>query len=153
MSTWNTTKTGNRNTCDLCFHSILLQHLALNISLITRVYLTLTIWYGLLLGTSSSVNLKSVNVTLGEYSLKKKDEGTEVLMNLKKIHLHPNYNPVSKQNDIALIKITKSISVAPNIVPACLPGNSDNAMWETNTKATVLGWGKTTHDQDCKGIF
>lgn len=96
------------------------------------------------------MKLHSLNVTVGEYSLKK-NEATEAIVSLKSIHLHPSYNPLTKENDIALIEVSQTISsVTPNVIPACLPQVEDSGLWEKDMMATAVGWGKLNHQQDCK---
>lgn len=72
------------------------------------------------------------------------------MVNVKKIYLHPKYDPVKKENDIALIKIAKTIAVAPTVAPVCLPSKIEKSTWKKDTKAIVVGWGKSKHNQDCK---
>lgn len=100
-----------------------------------------------------SLKLSSLNLTVGEYSIKNPSESSEVTLSLKGIHLHPKYDPVKKQNDIALVEISKRIAVvAPSVMPVCLPP-ADESLWEKGSVATVAGWGKRDHSQDCKELM
>ncbi|CAL8109478.1 unnamed protein product [Orchesella dallaii] len=95
-----------------------------------------------------SVDLTSLNVTIGEYSLKNENESTEIVTTLKQIHLHPKYDPIQKENDIAIIEITESIAKAPEVIPVCLPNEEYKSKLTRGTVATVAGWGKLNHNQD-----
>ncbi|ODM99895.1 Transmembrane protease serine 9 [Orchesella cincta] len=94
------------------------------------------------------VDLTSLNVTVGEYSLKNQNEATEIVTSLKKIHLHPHYDPKQKQNDIAVLEIADGISKAPEVSPVCLPNEDYSKIITKGTKATVVGWGKLNHSQN-----
>ncbi|XP_076160246.1 inactive CLIP domain-containing serine protease A3 isoform X2 [Ptiloglossa arizonensis] len=59
---------------------------------------------------------------------------------VQKISLHPNFNSVNLQNDIAIITLngTVPVSSSPNINTACFPSEVPAA----NTRCWVSGWGK-----------
>lgn len=40
---------------------------------------------------------------------------------IEKTIIHPQYNPMSKQNDIALIRLSKDVKFTKFITPICLP--------------------------------
>ncbi|XP_018562106.1 serine protease snake-like [Anoplophora glabripennis] len=53
---------------------------------------------------------------------------------------HPDYNPPSSYNDIALLKLQRKVQFSRNILPACL-NNAFNVNLATKT-LLALGWGK-----------
>ncbi|XP_065101430.2 complement C1r-A subcomponent-like [Paramisgurnus dabryanus] len=70
-----------------------------------------------------------------------------VILKTKKIIIHPNYtrvgkdgHPVNFDHDIALIKMSDSVTLGPNIRPVCLPKKSDGPVME-GKMGTVSGFG------------
>merc|ERR1712073_79083 len=54
------------------------------------------------------------------------------------VKLGENYNSVTYENDIAIIRLDRPATFSNSIWPICLPdGNRDF----TNTRAYVIGWG------------
>lgn len=65
---------------------------------------------------------------------------------ISKIHIHPDYNYDLDINDIALLKLN---TLVDNIAPVQLSGSSyAEFIIPVNTRATVLGWGKTQDRTD-----
>lgn len=69
---------------------------------------------------------------------------------------HPNYQPLSKSqvNDIALIRLAKSISFTDWIKPICLPVEKrlQNLNYDEIGLQTV-GWGHTSSERNGKNDF
>ncbi|KAJ8705458.1 hypothetical protein PYW08_012504 [Mythimna loreyi] len=61
---------------------------------------------------------------------------------VKRIIGHPEYQPPSKYNDIALLETENTISFNTEVLPACLP-----LVPEANEVATATGWGALGHRQ------
>lgn len=81
-------------------------------------------------------------VKLGEHSLSKPD-ATERLFNVAKIFVHEKYNSKNQLNDIALLKLEKSVDFKGadrHLKPVCLADSSFTV--RTGQQATVVGWGK-----------
>ncbi|XP_047196985.1 complement C1s subcomponent-like [Hippoglossus stenolepis] len=58
------------------------------------------------------------------------------------VHIHPDYNnPVTFNNDIALIKLQDPITFSSSVMPICLP--AQNATYVTGTMGLVSGFGVT----------
>ena len=66
-------------------------------------------------------------------------EPTEQFFDIKLFHIHPEYNSLTQENDIALVKIEGQIAFNDNINPICLP--EDNAVISRGVKCFVAGWG------------
>uniref|UniRef100_A0A1B6DCK7 Peptidase S1 domain-containing protein n=1 Tax=Clastoptera arizonana TaxID=38151 RepID=A0A1B6DCK7_9HEMI len=62
-------------------------------------------------------------------------------MDIVDIVIHPQYQPPSCYNDIALIKIADGVKLGPDLRPACLP--IINAGDKPGHLATATGWGRT----------
>lgn len=61
---------------------------------------------------------------------------------VKAFHVHPNYNRLTHNNDIAIITLSNAVDLASyNYRPICLP-KQDNF---PNRLGTVIGWGSTEY--------
>ena len=69
-------------------------------------------------------------------------EGTEQIIPIDKIIIHPNYNPPATafDYDVALIKLKEPITFNLNVRPVCLPTMD----FPPGTNCYVTGWGYTT---------
>jgi hypothetical protein len=54
------------------------------------------------------------------------DGASPVDYKIKRFIRHENYNRTSKENDIALIELEKSVTFTEDIRPACLQQNTGN---------------------------
>jgi len=66
-------------------------------------------------------------------------EDTEQLINAKKVIRHPNYNDKPHNNDIMLIKLSKTALFNKYVKPIRLATNCSSA----GEQCLVSGWGKT----------
>jgi len=60
---------------------------------------------------------------------------------------HPDWNSNTLDSDIAIVKLSRSVSYSRNIKPACLPDRyqgQDLASVLTNPAPVVVGWGSTS---------
>ncbi|CAF1330072.1 unnamed protein product [Adineta steineri] len=75
-------------------------------------------------------------------------EGQRVLAS--KIYMHPRWNTVTKENDIAILKLKKAISFGgSNIAKLCLPaisGFDATNFPSPNTNLVAIGWGSMESD-------
>ena len=67
-------------------------------------------------------------------------EPTQMTFRVTKAIVHPNYDPESRDNDIALLRLSKKVIFNANIQPICLP-TVDTA---DGTVCIATGWGLTS---------
>ncbi|XP_003223793.2 complement C1s subcomponent [Anolis carolinensis] len=64
------------------------------------------------------------------------------------VFIHPNWTTATEHrtnfdNDIALLRLKKPVTLGPTISPVCLPGTSSDYDPQIGTLGFVAGWGKT----------
>ena len=77
---------------------------------------------------------------IGDYDLTNNEE--EHLHMDRKVDIvavHPQFDPISKDNDLALIRFDKPVKFQANIIPICLPERGTDF---TGQMAYVTGWGR-----------
>ncbi|RXN24345.1 S-arrestin-like isoform X1 [Labeo rohita] len=73
-----------------------------------------------------------------------KIEGTEMTLPVKQPIAHPQYNPITVDNDIALLRLATPAKFSTYILPACLPSQNlaERMLHRNGTITVVTGWGK-----------
>ena len=66
---------------------------------------------------------------------------------IKQIISHPNYDRLTEDNDIAILKLEQPLFFDENVKPANLPDESFKPE-EDGKKAIVSGWGRTSNGND-----
>ena len=77
-----------------------------------------------------------VMITLGDL-LRTEEEVGEINLLSKEFFTHPNYNPVTMENDIALVRLPKSIRFTNRIKPICLADDPP----VIGKECFIAGWG------------
>lgn len=76
-------------------------------------------------------------IIVGKHWRHRSDE-TEQHLGVKRIFLHPLYNPNTFENDMALVELSKDPVLNDFVMPICLPEGPP----EEGTMVIVSGWGK-----------
>ena len=85
-----------------------------------------------------------VLVVAGEHDLERW-EGTEQLLSVTDVIVHPAYNPVTNDSDLALLKLSTPIQLGSAARPVTLlTSPADDALAAPGTPATATGWGLTS---------
>lgn len=88
----------------------------------------------------TSDRVKPSIVRLGEHDITKHDRGSpEIDVPIERFIRHEQYNRESRENDIALIKMSRSPALSKWIRPACIAQPTA----ELKPKAIATGWGYT----------
>ena len=84
-----------------------------------------------------------INVLLNEQDFDSQSEAYTERYTVANIIMHSQYNRRNIDNDIALLKLSRPVSLTRNsgVVPACLPASNSNSF--AGVVATVAGWGAT----------
>lgn len=97
-----------------------------------------------------TIRKSRLTIRLGEFDLSQPDDG-EVDVGVERVIAHPNFQPNTFKNDIALIELKQTVTFSDAIMPACLPYDDlklANPMPGAvdNQTAWVLGFGQTTYN-------
>uniref|UniRef100_A0A672KKP6 Coagulation factor VII-like n=1 Tax=Sinocyclocheilus grahami TaxID=75366 RepID=A0A672KKP6_SINGR len=92
------------------------------------------------------LNVKFLKIVAGEHNIEV-DEGTEQVIQVEQMLMHPGYVSKTSDNDIALLYLHKPIVYSAYAVPVCLPlrDMAERELWAVS-KHTVSGWGKRSED-------
>lgn len=60
--------------------------------------------------------------------------------NVSRIVVHPNFNPATFDNDVALLQLSSPIAFSSHIRPVCLA--APRSKWNAGTSCWVTGWGR-----------
>ncbi|XP_012557611.1 trypsin-3 isoform X1 [Hydra vulgaris] len=77
------------------------------------------------------------------------NEGTEENIEAVKIIKHKEYNPLTHDNDVALIKLARPCKLNNHVSTACLPSNEATL----GTLCFITGWGKTSHPGNMTNVL
>jgi secreted trypsin-like serine protease len=93
----------------------------------------------------------SWEVYAGTHDLSLGSEPHRVVVATDESYLHPDWNPSTIANDIALIKLPERIEFTDEFIrPSCLPAYSDAGSSLVNDVVTATGWGKLSDDSFTK---
>ncbi|XP_071550912.1 chymotrypsinogen A-like isoform X2 [Panulirus ornatus] len=86
----------------------------------------------------SGYNIKLIDVGLGKLDVSAYNEAGAVWLQTTKYVVHPQYNDVAIQNDLALVILPEAVAFTEAIRPICLPAGDNDFAGAT---ATATGWG------------
>ena len=82
-------------------------------------------------------------VRVGEYNVLDTSETHDhVDRRITRVITHVNFDKFSYEYDIALLKMVEKVDYQPNIIPICLPDDTDDNL--VGRTGTVTGWGRRT---------
>jgi len=81
---------------------------------------------------------EDIFVKLGEYDFSVEGETKDKSFQVLSINMHTQYNNITFENDIAMLKLDQPVPRTSSIYPICLPEPGEDF---TNTGAHVIGWG------------
>ncbi|XP_058456876.1 collagenase-like [Malaya genurostris] len=85
-------------------------------------------------------NARSIEVTLGAVDLNDQGNDGRTVLNSTEYVRHPDYNPNTASNDVAVVRLPESVAFSDRIQPVKLPTGHD----DYNRRLTLVsGWGKT----------
>ncbi|KAF2882838.1 hypothetical protein ILUMI_23350 [Ignelater luminosus] len=87
------------------------------------------------------LNPKHLVVYLGKYYLRQFSRPAVQDRPVSEIILHPQYNPQTYANDIALVKFTAAAAITDYVRPICLWQDSLDFSSVLNKQGNVVGWG------------
>jgi len=79
-----------------------------------------------------------IKVRLGEYDFNQDGETGDATFSVASMKMHENYNDVTYDHDIAIIKLDRSVIFSKSIWPICLPQPAETF---DRRRAFVIGWG------------
>ena len=86
--------------------------------------------------------VSAANITVRAGSVQKDSGG--VVVGVSRVITHPAYEPVTTDNDIALLRLSSPLPLSKTISPiAPLSASQEQQLAANNTLATVTGWGTT----------
>lgn len=90
-----------------------------------------------------ALNSNCMAISPGDYD-RFRIEGSEITLSVKQSIAHPQYNPLTVDNDIALLRLATPAKFSTYILPACLPSKNlaERMLHRNGTVTVVTGWGK-----------
>ncbi|XP_055371669.1 transmembrane protease serine 9-like [Condylostylus longicornis] len=90
-----------------------------------------------------------IRIIFGDHDQHVTNETQAIQRAVTKIVKHRKFDPETYNNDIALLRLRKSLNLSRNILPICLPRyNYDPA----GRIGTVVGWGRTSEGGELPGL-
>uniref|UniRef100_A0A8C5MSM7 Inactive serine protease PAMR1 n=1 Tax=Leptobrachium leishanense TaxID=445787 RepID=A0A8C5MSM7_9ANUR len=93
------------------------------------------------LGKSSVIKVADLKVVLGKfYRDDDREEKSQQHLRISALIVHPNYDPVLLDSDIAVIKLLDKARVADHVQPVCLHPSNDLESSTLDTRIVISGW-------------
>ncbi|KAM8880747.1 complement factor I-like isoform 1-T2 [Synchiropus picturatus] len=95
--------------------------------------------------TQPKPNLATLRVKLSLWKRRGAQASTDIVP-VEDVHIHPNFNPRTLENDIALVQMrtlpySEACFVNPFVSPICVPWSP--RLFHPNHTCTISGWGET----------
>lgn len=88
--------------------------------------------------------LGSLVVVLGEHDIGSENDASPIERKVRRIVVHPEFDRVRLENDIALVELDSAVTFSRNVQPICLPRANDDF---ADQSAFVSGWGRTDYSE------
>lgn len=99
----------------------------------------------------SDIETSSLIVRAGEYDMSSRWELLPFQEQpARQKLLHPQYDPLTFENDLALVRVSGAFTFAPHVQPICLPG-ADRPL--VGRRATVSGWGRLKNGGEMPNVM
>ncbi|XP_058456874.1 collagenase-like [Malaya genurostris] len=85
-------------------------------------------------------NARSIEVTLGAVDFNDQGDDGRTVLNSTEYVRHPDYNPSTLANDVAVVKLPESVTFSDRIQPVNLPAGHSSY---NRQSALISGWGLT----------
>jgi len=88
-------------------------------------------------------------VRLGDLDITTDSDGaTHEDIPIQRSIIHPSYDRDTQKNDIALVRLQRSVTFRRGLIPACLPDRFRGfPLASLNERPQVIGWGKTDNNK------
>ncbi|XP_074142110.1 chymotrypsinogen B-like isoform X2 [Sminthopsis crassicaudata] len=94
--------------------------------------------------TAAHCKVKTTDrVVAGRHNLKSHRENIQVLK-IAQVFRNKNFDSVSFNNDITLLKLARPVRFQKNVSPVCLPSVNDD--FPAGTQCAISGWGMTKYN-------
>lgn len=80
-----------------------------------------------------------LEIVAGIYNTSDDTESSQQTIGIEKFVIHPQYDPNTYNNDVALLELSEDVRYTPQVSPVCFPTGDIPA----NTMCVTTGWGKT----------
>ncbi|XP_014248603.1 proclotting enzyme-like [Cimex lectularius] len=94
---------------------------------------------------------EGILVRIGEYDFDKNETHSYDGV-VEKINYHEDYDPATKEHDIAILTLKDNVNYNGFVSPVCLPQPDDNH-YKENITAIVAGWGKTMYNGNTSSVL
>jgi secreted trypsin-like serine protease len=82
-------------------------------------------------------NLSDIVITAGVHNRLSNETDTRQVRGVDRLYMHPDWEPSTMANDLALLRLDKPVELNKYVQPACLPV----AEPQTNANVVLTGWG------------
>ncbi|XP_075044434.1 inactive serine protease PAMR1 isoform X1 [Mixophyes fleayi] len=93
------------------------------------------------LGKSTVIKVSDLKIVLGKfYRDDEREEKSQQHLHISAVIVHPNYDPVLLDSDIAVIKLLDKARVSDYVQPVCLTSSSDLDLSTLDSRMVISGW-------------